>query len=159
MLTVLNSPQVPCKLPEDTVCVYLSVCVCLSLSVCVCVCVRACVRACVRVCVCVLVPHLVGLLARGAVSLRVLVSLEQQVDQAWDGSGLSQRRLIGRAQCQVPDQAHRRLINGRTASGGERCFSETQATGQFFFFCMKPEDAVSVVLNVIQPCASASFYG
>lgn len=43
-------------------------------------------------------------------SLRVLMSLEQQVDQPRDGSRLPQWRLVGGAQRQVPDQPDGGLV-------------------------------------------------
>ncbi|KAF3845674.1 hypothetical protein F7725_002752 [Dissostichus mawsoni] len=49
---------------------------------------------------------MVCLLGGGGVSLCVLVSLQQQVDQSWNSTCLPQRRLIGRAQGQVPDQTN-----------------------------------------------------
>lgn len=50
-------------------------------------------------------------------SLRVLVSLQQQVDQSRDGTCLPKWCLIGWAQGEVPDQANRGLRRGR---GGDR---------------------------------------
>lgn len=53
-------------------------------------------------------------------SLRVLMSLEQQVDQPGDGSRLPQWRLVGGAQRQVPDQP-----NGGLAGEDRREIKET----------------------------------
>lgn len=51
--------------------------------------------------------HCVGLLcASSCVSLGVLVSLDQQLDQAGDDSSLLQRGVVGRTQGQVADQAY-----------------------------------------------------
>lgn len=50
--------------------------------------------------------HRVGLLCAGCyVPLGVLVSLDQQLDQAGDDGGLLERGMVGRAQGQVADQA------------------------------------------------------
>lgn len=67
------------------------------------------------------VSDLVRLLSGGGVSLRVLVSLQQQVDQPWDGTRLPQRRLVGWAQGQVPDESDGGLRRGQgseSASSG-----------------------------------------
>lgn len=55
------------------------------------------------------VTDLVCLLRTGGVSLGVLVSLQQQVDQSGDGSSIPQWGLIDWAQRQVTDQANRGL--------------------------------------------------
>lgn len=52
-------------------------------------------------------------------SLRVLMSLEQQVDQPRYGPRLPQRRLIGGAQRQVPDQSNGGLAEGRGGGRGQ----------------------------------------
>lgn len=58
--------------------------------------------------------HRVGLLcASGRVSLGVLVSLDQQLDQAGDDGGLLQWGVVGRTQGQVADQAYGSLEEGR----------------------------------------------
>lgn len=58
--------------------------------------------------------HRVGLLcAGGRVSLGVLVSLDQQLHQAGDDSGLLQRGMVGRTQGQVADQAYGSLEERR----------------------------------------------
>ena len=62
---------------------------------------------CVSVCACLCsITNLVGLLSIGGVSLGVLVGLQEQIDQSRNGPGLSHRRLIGWAQCQVPNQTN-----------------------------------------------------
>lgn len=55
------------------------------------------------------VTDLVRLLRTGGVSLGVLVSLQQQVDQSGDGSSIPQWGLIDWAQGQVTDQTNRGL--------------------------------------------------
>lgn len=63
--------------------------------------------------------HRVGLLcAGGRVSLGVLVSLDQQLDQAGDDGGLLQRGMVGWTQSQVADQAY-----GSLEEGGVICLS------------------------------------
>lgn len=58
--------------------------------------------------------HRVRLLcAGGHVSLGVLVSLDQQLDQAGDDGGLLQRGMVGRTQGQVADQAYGSLEERR----------------------------------------------
>lgn len=51
--------------------------------------------------------HRVGLLRAGCyVPLGILVSLDQQLDQARDDGSLLERGMVGRAQGQVADQAY-----------------------------------------------------
>lgn len=67
--------------------------------------------------------HRVGLLCAGCyVPLGVLVSLDQQLDQAGDDGGLLERGMVGRAQGQVADQAYGSLEERK---GGEERFVST----------------------------------
>lgn len=64
-------------------------------------------------------PYRVGLLcARSHVALGILVSLDQQLDEAGDDRGLLQRGMVCWAQGQVPDQANGCLMRKRTMIGG-----------------------------------------
>lgn len=63
--------------------------------------------------------HRVGLLCAGChVTLRILVSLHQQLHQAWDDGRLLQRAMVGRAQGQVADQPNGGLQGGHGDSSG-----------------------------------------
>lgn len=66
--------------------------------------------------------HCVGLLcASCCMPLGILVSLDQQLDQAGDDSSLLERGMVGRAQRQVADQTYGSL--GERRRGGRRDLS------------------------------------